>query len=77
MIEGLQARKVEYAGDRSRRDELKDKVFADLAGNVEEFLALAKDERQGALDDHLATLEREVRRGVRREDRRRRRSTPS
>ena len=37
-------------------DELKKKVFADLAGNVEEFLALAKDERQGALDDHKARL---------------------
>ncbi|HEX5479335.1 MAG TPA: polyribonucleotide nucleotidyltransferase [Dehalococcoidia bacterium] len=37
-------------------DELKQKVFADLSGNVEEFLALAKDERQGALDDHLARL---------------------
>jgi len=37
-------------------EELKQKVFADLAGNVEEFLALAKDERQGALDDYLAQL---------------------
>ena len=37
-------------------DELKEKVFADLAGNVEEFLALAKDERQGALDEHKARL---------------------
>ncbi|MDE3095562.1 MAG: polyribonucleotide nucleotidyltransferase [Chloroflexota bacterium] len=37
-------------------DELKQQVFADLAGNVEEFLALAKDERQGALDDHRARL---------------------
>jgi polyribonucleotide nucleotidyltransferase len=36
--------------------ELKDKVFADLAGNVEEFLSLAKDERQGALDEHKARL---------------------
>jgi polyribonucleotide nucleotidyltransferase len=37
-------------------EELKAKVFADLAGNVDEFLALAKDERQGALDDHKAKL---------------------
>jgi polyribonucleotide nucleotidyltransferase len=37
-------------------EELKTKVFADLSGNVEEFLALAKDERQGALEDHLARL---------------------
>jgi len=37
-------------------DELKEKVFADLSGNVEEFLALAKDERQGALDDYRAQL---------------------
>ena len=37
-------------------DELKQKVFADLAGNVEEFLALAKDERQGSLDEHKARL---------------------
>jgi polyribonucleotide nucleotidyltransferase len=36
--------------------ELKEKVFADLAGNIEEFLALAKDERQGGLDDHKARL---------------------
>jgi polyribonucleotide nucleotidyltransferase len=31
-------------------------VFADLAGNVEEFLALAKDERQGSLDEHKTKL---------------------
>jgi polyribonucleotide nucleotidyltransferase len=37
-------------------DELKKLVFADLAGNVEEFLALAKDERQGSLDEHKAKL---------------------
>ena len=37
-------------------EDLKKLVFADLAGNVEEFLALAKDERQGALDDHKARL---------------------
>ena len=37
-------------------DELKKLVFADLAGNVEEFLALAKDERQGSLDEHKARL---------------------
>ena len=37
-------------------DELKKLVFADLAGNVEEFLALAKDERQGSLDVHKARL---------------------
>ena len=36
--------------------ELKDKVFKDLAGNVDEFLGLAKDERQGGLDDHKAKL---------------------
>ncbi|HXK34337.1 MAG TPA: polyribonucleotide nucleotidyltransferase, partial [Dehalococcoidia bacterium] len=36
--------------------ELKEKVFADLSGSVEEFLALAKDERQGALDEHRARL---------------------
>jgi len=35
---------------------LKDKVSADLAGNVEEFLSLAKDERQGGLDAHKAKL---------------------
>ena len=37
-------------------EDLKSKVFADLAGNVEEFLALAKDERQGGLDDRRKTL---------------------
>jgi polyribonucleotide nucleotidyltransferase len=37
-------------------EELKKSVEKDLAGNVEEFLALAKDERQGALDDHKARL---------------------
>ncbi|MBI5283700.1 MAG: polyribonucleotide nucleotidyltransferase [Chloroflexi bacterium] len=37
-------------------EDLKKLVFADLAGNVEEFLALAKDERQGALDEHKARL---------------------
>jgi len=37
-------------------DELKEKVFGELQGNVEEFLALAKDERQGALDEHKARL---------------------
>ncbi len=37
-------------------DELKKLVFADLAGNVEEFLALAKDERQGSLDEHKERL---------------------
>ncbi|MHB8685197.1 MAG: polyribonucleotide nucleotidyltransferase, partial [Dehalococcoidia bacterium] len=37
-------------------EDLKKQVFADLAGNVEEFLALAKDERQGALDEHRARL---------------------
>ncbi|MEX0749915.1 MAG: polyribonucleotide nucleotidyltransferase, partial [Dehalococcoidia bacterium] len=37
-------------------DALKEKVFADLSGNVEQFIALAKDERQGALDDHRAQL---------------------
>jgi polyribonucleotide nucleotidyltransferase len=38
-------------------DDLKKKVFADLSGEVEQFLALAKDERQGALDDYKAQLE--------------------
>ena len=37
-------------------EDLKKLVFDDLAGNVEEFLALAKDERQGALDEHKARL---------------------
>ncbi|HEY8173590.1 MAG TPA: polyribonucleotide nucleotidyltransferase [Dehalococcoidia bacterium] len=37
-------------------EDLKKSVFADLAGNVEEFLALAKDERQGALDDYKTKL---------------------
>ncbi|MDP9236994.1 MAG: polyribonucleotide nucleotidyltransferase [Chloroflexota bacterium] len=37
-------------------DELKKKVFLDLGGNVDEFLALAKDERQGGLEDRLKTL---------------------
>jgi polyribonucleotide nucleotidyltransferase len=37
-------------------EELKQKVTGDLGGQVEEFLALAKDERQGALDDHKARL---------------------
>src|SRR5438067_6326561 len=37
-------------------DELKKKVNSDLSGNVEEFLALAKDERQGALDEHKQRL---------------------
>jgi|CXWL01.1.fsa_nt_gi polyribonucleotide nucleotidyltransferase len=36
--------------------ELKDKVFKDLAGNVDEVLGLAKDERQGGLDDHKSKL---------------------
>jgi polyribonucleotide nucleotidyltransferase len=35
---------------------LKDQVFAELAGNNEEFLALAKDERQGSLGEHKARL---------------------
>jgi len=37
-------------------EELKKLVFADLAGNTAEFLALAKDERQGSLDEHKARL---------------------
>jgi polyribonucleotide nucleotidyltransferase len=37
-------------------DELKQKVFADLQGEVEEFLSLAKDERQGGLDAYKARL---------------------
>ena len=37
-------------------EDLKKLVFDDLAGNVEEFLALAKDERQGALDEHKVRL---------------------
>ncbi len=37
-------------------EDLKKLVFAELEGNVEEFLDLAKDERQGALDDHKARL---------------------
>ncbi|TAK65948.1 MAG: polyribonucleotide nucleotidyltransferase, partial [Dehalococcoidia bacterium] len=37
-------------------EDLKKLVFDELAGNVEEFLALAKDERQGALDEHKARL---------------------
>lgn len=36
--------------------ELKDKVAKDLAGNVGEFLSLAKDERQGGLDGYKAQL---------------------
>ena len=37
-------------------EELKKLVFADLAGNTAEFLELAKDERQGSLNTHRATL---------------------
>jgi polyribonucleotide nucleotidyltransferase len=37
-------------------EDLRENVFAELSGNVDEFLALAKDERQGALDDHKARL---------------------
>ena len=37
-------------------EELKKLVFADLAGNTAEFLELAKDERQGSLDEHKARL---------------------
>jgi polyribonucleotide nucleotidyltransferase len=37
-------------------EDLKKSVDKDLAGNAEEFLALAKDERQGALDEHRARL---------------------
>ena len=37
-------------------EELKKLVFADLAGNTTEFLALAKDERQGSLDARKAVL---------------------
>ncbi len=37
-------------------EDLKSKVFADLAGNVDEFLALAKDERQGGLDERRSAL---------------------
>ena len=40
----------------SLSEDLKKNVFADLAGNVDEFLALAKDERQGALEDHKTKL---------------------
>jgi len=55
LVEALKPVKWEF-NPAKLPEELKAKVFADLAGNVEEFLALAKDERQGALDDHKAKL---------------------
>jgi len=55
LVRQIQPKKWEFE-PAALPAELKDKVFADLAGNVEEFLALAKDERQGALDDHEARL---------------------
>ncbi|HET6614620.1 MAG TPA: polyribonucleotide nucleotidyltransferase, partial [Dehalococcoidia bacterium] len=55
LIGMLNPTKWEFSAE-SAPDELKQKVFADLAGNVDEFLALAKDERQGALDDFRAQL---------------------
>ncbi|HEY7801084.1 MAG TPA: polyribonucleotide nucleotidyltransferase, partial [Dehalococcoidia bacterium] len=55
MIAALKPEKWAYE-PATLPDELKQAVFGDLAGNVEEFLALAKDERQGALDDHKARL---------------------
>ncbi|MBF6599648.1 MAG: polyribonucleotide nucleotidyltransferase [Dehalococcoidia bacterium] len=55
MVAALQPQKWSFE-PAPLPDELKQHVFSDLAGNVEEFLALAKDERQGALDDHKARL---------------------
>jgi polyribonucleotide nucleotidyltransferase len=55
LVEALKPVKWEF-NPAKLPEELKSKVFADLAGNVDEFLALAKDERQGALDEHKAKL---------------------
>jgi len=55
MVAALKPTKWEYEPPVLPED-LKKLVFAELAGNVEEFLALAKDERQGGLDDHKAKL---------------------
>ncbi len=55
MIAALKPVKWEFTPATVPED-LKKKVFADLAGNTDEFLALAKDERQGALGDHKSTL---------------------
>jgi len=55
LVDQVQPTKWEFHAEGPPQ-ELKDKVAADLAGNVEEFLALAKDERQGALDEHKARL---------------------
>jgi polyribonucleotide nucleotidyltransferase len=55
MIKAIQPVKWQFTPP-SVPEDLKAKVFADLAGNVEEFLALAKDERQGGLDDRRKAL---------------------
>ncbi|HZP57202.1 MAG TPA: polyribonucleotide nucleotidyltransferase, partial [Dehalococcoidia bacterium] len=55
MVRAIQPTKWEFTPE-AVPEELKEKVSADLSGQVEEFLALAKDERQGALDDHRARL---------------------
>jgi polyribonucleotide nucleotidyltransferase len=55
LIKMLSVTKWEFQAEAAP-EELKEKVFADLSGNVEQFIALAKDERQGALDEHRATL---------------------
>ncbi len=55
IIAALQPKKWEFTPAVLPED-LKKLVFGELAGNVEEFLELAKDERQGALDDHKARL---------------------
>jgi polyribonucleotide nucleotidyltransferase len=55
IIAALQPTKWEFTPPVLPED-LKKLVFDELAGNVEEFLALAKDERQGALDEHKARL---------------------
>jgi polyribonucleotide nucleotidyltransferase len=55
MVKAIQPVKWQFTPP-SVPEDLKSKVFADLAGNVEEFLALAKDERQGGLDDRRKAL---------------------
>ncbi|MBI2724189.1 MAG: polyribonucleotide nucleotidyltransferase [Chloroflexi bacterium] len=55
LIAALQPVKWEYTPPALSED-LKKLVYGDLEGNVEEFLALAKDERQGGLDAHKERL---------------------
>jgi polyribonucleotide nucleotidyltransferase len=55
LIAALKPEKWQFEG-AAAPDDLKKKVTSDLSGNVEEFLALAKDERQGALDEHKQRL---------------------